>query len=83
MPGLRKSLILVLLRRPTLLPAMLGLAWACRPHDWFRRFPFLPLPPAPYLRWRMETAYGEGGSQPPSAEVARFLLWAMRMRRRH
>jgi hypothetical protein len=28
------------------------------PARWYRRFPFLPVPPRPYLAWRFQTAYG-------------------------
>lgn len=72
----------VVLRRPTLLPALLGAAWAFRARDWYRRPPFLPLPSRRYLRWRMETAYGDPGAVPPADEVARFLRWARDMRKR-
>jgi hypothetical protein len=29
------------------------------PYGWYRRLPFLPLPPRPYLAWRLQTAYGQ------------------------
>ncbi len=70
------------LRRPTLLPHLVGAAWAFRRREWWRRFPFLPLPPAEYLRWRMETAYGDPEAAPPDDDLERFLRWATRMRRR-
>lgn len=70
------------LRRPDLIPALLGAAWAFRARDWYRRFPFLPLPPRRYLRWRLETAYGDPEAVPPVDELARYLRWARRMRRR-
>ena len=28
------------------------------PGDWYRTPPFVPVPPAKYLRWRLQTAYG-------------------------
>ena len=28
------------------------------PADWYKRFPFLPVPPRKYLSWRFQTAYG-------------------------
>jgi hypothetical protein len=71
------------IRRPGLIPAMLGTAWAFRARDWFRRPPFLPLPPRSYLRWRMETAYGDPEWIPSDDEMERFLRWASMMRRRH
>lgn len=70
------------LRRPALVPHLMGAAWAFRARGWWRRPPFLPLPPAEYLRWRMETAYGDAEATPPDDEVERFLRWATRMRRR-
>ena len=39
------------------------------PKDWYRRPPFLPLPPADYFRWRLRTAYGE--HRPPLGTVLR------------
>lgn len=79
--GVYRSLLGTVLRRPRLIPALLGLAWAARARGWYRRPPFLPLPPASYLRWRMETAYGDGAATPPAHEAERFLVWARRMRR--
>ncbi len=72
----------LILRRPWMLPDLILLAWVTRARDWYRRPPFLPLPPDSYLRWRMETAYGDGDAEPTVSEVARYLSWARRMRRR-
>lgn len=81
--GLYGSMLKVVIRRPWLLPSLLGLAWSARAIGWYRRPPFLPLPPAGYLRWRMETAYGDPDADPPVREAARYLTWASRMRREH
>ncbi len=69
------------IRRPGLIPALLGMAWAFRARDWTRRAPFLPLPPRAYMRWRMETAYGDPDATPPADELERFVRWAAAMRR--
>jgi hypothetical protein len=46
---------------------------------WWRRPPFLPLPPVPYLRFRMETAYGGDGDHPLIGEDLRaYLTWCRR-----
>ena len=71
----------LVLRRPLLLPPLLGLAWRSRRRDWYRRPPFLPLPSRAYLEWRMDTAYGDPDHRPPPDETARFLRWTGRMRR--
>jgi hypothetical protein len=54
---------------------LLGLAWAMRTRDWWRRFPVLPLPPPEYLRWRMLTAYGDEDALPSVREVLRYARW--------
>lgn len=51
------------------------LAWAMRSRDWYRTAPFLPLPPAEYLRWRMYTAYGDENALPPVRDVLRYARW--------
>lgn len=70
------------LRRPRLWPALLSAAWAFRPKDWYRRRPFLPLPSKAYMRWRLETAYGDPDAVPPADEIARFVTWSAALRRR-
>jgi len=70
------------LRRPTCIPHLLGAAWAFRSRGWWRRPPFLPLPSASYMRWRMDTAFGDPGHVPADDELARFLRWASDMRSR-
>lgn len=59
---------------------LLRASWAFRARDWYRRAPFLPLPPASYLRWRLETAYGDPEATPPLDEMERYLVWTARMR---
>lgn len=71
------------LRRPLLFRDILGAAWSFRDRRWYAHPPYLPLPPDPYLRWRLDTAYGDPEAAPPAAEGARFLRWATRMRRRN
>ena len=41
---------------------------------WWRRAPFLPLPDREYLRFRLETQYGAGGTPDP-ADVVVYLRW--------
>lgn len=77
-----RPFLLLALRRPWLWPALLSAAWAFRPRDWYRRPPFLPLPSKAYMRWRMETGYGEPDAVPPADEIARFVTWSAEMRRR-
>ena len=60
---------------PRLALDLLRLAWSFRARGWWRRPPFLPLPPREYVRWRMFTAYGDENAVPPLHDVIRFARW--------
>jgi hypothetical protein len=64
------------LRDPQTASALLRVAWRFRSRQWYRRFPFLPLPSKPYLRWRMYTAYGHADVVPPADDIVRYARWA-------
>lgn len=74
-PALVTRLALRALVNPRLALDLLRLAWSFRARDWYRRAPFLPVPPADYLRWRMFTAYGDEHAVPPLEDVVRFARW--------
>lgn len=63
------------LLNPRLVVDLWSLLWAFRARDWYRRIPFLPLPPREYLCWRMYTAYGDEAAVPPVEDVIRFARW--------
>jgi hypothetical protein len=44
------------------------------PRDWYRRPPFLPMPPRDYIQWRFQTAYGK--TRPPFRTVLHD-LWQL------
>lgn len=69
------ALVLRAAVNPRLALDLLRTAWAFRARDWLRRPPFLPLPPAEYVRWRMYTAYGDEDAVPPVEDVIRFARW--------
>lgn len=68
------------LLHPRLYGPALRAAWHFRARDWYRRPPFLPLPPREYVDWRMETAYRSADALPTAAELGRYLRWTKRMR---
>jgi hypothetical protein len=70
----------VALRNPRLIPPLLASAWRFRRRDWYRRVPFLPVPPAEYVEWRLHTAYGREDAMPAADELRRYLQWTSRMR---
>ena len=63
--------------RPRLGVALVRVAWRFRRREWYKRFPFLPLPDRTYLRWRMHTAYGDHDAVPPASDVERYALWSV------
>ena len=65
-------------RNPRTAAALLRVGWRFRSRDWYRRFPFLPVPERDYVRWRMYTAYGDEGLVPPADDVVRYARWAVR-----
>jgi hypothetical protein len=61
-------------REPALWATALRQARRSVPRRWWRRRPYLPVPSAAYLRFRLETQYGQSG--PVAAEdVVTFLRW--------
>ena len=42
--------------------ALLRFYYRITPSDWYKRVPFLPIPPRDYLQWRFHTAYGKSRS---------------------
>jgi hypothetical protein len=48
------------------------------PAQWWRRAPFLPVPPQAYVRFRLETAYGPRGRLRP-CDAIDYLEWCRRV----
>jgi hypothetical protein len=66
-------------RDPRVARDLLALAWVMRARRWYRKPPFLPLPPPEYLRWRMYTAFGDEACLPGAADVVRYARWRRRL----
>lgn len=68
--------VLAVARRPDLwVTAVRQLRVLARP-GWWRRPPFLPLPPRDYLRFRLQTAYGGDGTGTVRGEdLVSYLRW--------
>src|SRR5260370_38377549 len=71
-PALAARLAVRGLVNPRLALDLVRLAWSFRARAWYRRPPFLPLPPRDYVAWRMFTAYGDEHAVPPIEDVVRF-----------
>lgn len=77
--GLMVRLTLRAVVNPRLALDLLRLAWAFRANRWYRRPPYLPVPPKEYVRWRMYTAYGDEEAIPPAEDIIRFATWRRRV----
>ena len=64
-----------LLVRPGLWATALGQLIRLAPRGWWRRPPFLPLPSQAYLRFRMQTAYGDPEREPEPEDLVTYLHW--------
>ena len=77
-PGLILQLAGKALLSPSLAIDLLRVAWRFRSRRWYKRFPFLPLPSVPYVRWRMYTAFGSADAVPPADALIRYARWVGR-----
>jgi hypothetical protein len=46
------------------------------PPRWYRHAPFLPVPDRAWLRFRMQTAYGDPNAAPDADDVVTWLKWS-------
>ncbi|NNC92005.1 MAG: hypothetical protein HKN80_05900 [Acidimicrobiia bacterium] len=69
------SILRVVIRRPLLWPEALRTLVAFTPRRWWQHAPFLPVPRRPYLRWRLQTAYGSPDAAPAASDLVHFLEW--------
>ncbi len=65
---------LALSRRPPLWPTAIAQLFRLASPGWWRHRPFLPLPDPAYLRFRLETAYGDE-REPDPADVVTYVHW--------
>ena len=68
-----RSAVAVLMR-PSLWWAAIEQVFRLARRGWWHRAPFLPLPDAAYVRFRLQTAYGDQRAPEP-ADVVTYLHW--------
>ena len=61
--------------RPALWPTALAQMFRLAPEGWWRRRPWLPVPDPPYLRFRLQTQYGDPERDPEPADLIAYLEW--------
>ncbi|MFM2046760.1 MAG: hypothetical protein RL383_837 [Actinomycetota bacterium] len=75
----RPAVVMAVLRRPGLWPTAVRQVLRMAPRGWWRRPPFLPVPPADYVEFRLVTQYGgeylRSGGRVVPADVVDYLRW--------
>lgn len=70
---------LVVLRHPQLWVTAVSQGLRLASPGWWRRRPFMPLPDPNYMRFRMETQYGD--QEPSPQDVVTYLRWVRQANR--
>jgi len=58
-PRIGASGVVAVIQRPGLWVTAIRQVFRLAPNGWWRRVPFLPLPDARFLQFRLETQYGD------------------------
>ena len=66
---------LAVLRHPSLWTTSLRQVRLLAPTGWWKHWPFVPLPDPDYLRFRMQTAYGDSEREPDPSDLVTYLHW--------
>ena len=77
--GLRS--VAAVLVRPSLWGIALVQLVHLAPTGWWRRSPFLPLPDREYLRFRMQTQYGDPDHVAEPQDLVTYLRWCRRIKK--
>jgi hypothetical protein len=72
------AIVVAVARHPRLWPVALRQWRRTTPAGWWRRPPFLPVPPRDYIRFRLLTQYGDSDASASAADVVNYLTWCRR-----
>jgi hypothetical protein len=67
--------------RPALWGVAVGQVVRLARPGWWRRWPPVPAPDPAYLRFRLQTQYGDPDREPEPADVLAYLRWCREYRR--
>ena len=70
-----RSAVVAVLGHPSIWLTALVQLFRMAPTGWWRRRPFLPVPDPAYLRFRLQTQYGDPDREPEPADVVAYLKW--------
>jgi len=76
----RRATLALLTRPPLWGTALAQLVRLARP-GWWRRWPPVPVPDRDYLRFRLQTQYGDPDREPDPADLIAYLRWCRGFRR--
>jgi hypothetical protein len=62
-------------RRPSLWPTAVHQVFVLAAPGWWRRRPHLPVPDPAYVRFRLQTAYGDARHEPAAHDLVTYLRW--------
>lgn len=69
------AIVVAVLFRPSLWATALTQAFRLIPRRWWARAPFLPLPTSDYIRFRVQTQYGDQNHVVEVDDVLSYLNW--------
>jgi hypothetical protein len=69
------AMVLAVVVRPRLWVTAVRQWYRLVPGGWWRCRPFLPVPAADYLRFRLVTQYGSENHAPSVTDVLNYLTW--------
>jgi hypothetical protein len=69
------STVLAVAVRPWLWATAIGAVFALAPRRWWAHKPYLPIPDASVVRWRLATAYGSSSTEMTPEDVVSYLEW--------
>lgn len=69
---------MAVLRHPAIWITAVVQLFRLAPRGWWKRRPFLPVPDRDYLRFRLQTQYGDPEREPEPADVVSYLEWCRR-----
>jgi hypothetical protein len=73
-----RGMVLAVARHPSLWRTAIVQSLRLAPRRWWRRPPFLPLPDRDYLRFRLQTQYGDADREPDEEDLLTYLRWCRR-----
>lgn len=80
----RPAIVGAVLVRPSLWWVAFRQVARLAPRSWWKRAPFLPIPPADYVEFRLVTQYGGGHGEPRGEirpiDVVDYLQWCKEQR---